>query len=31
MFMVTLPFFFISCILLVLLSLYPYLSLALIK
>jgi C4-dicarboxylate transporter, DctM subunit len=31
MFMVTLPFFFISCILLILLSLYPSLSLALIK
>jgi hypothetical protein len=31
MFMVTLPFFVISCVLLVLLSLYPSLSLVLIK
>ncbi|MGY4376000.1 hypothetical protein ACVWZR_008886 [Bradyrhizobium sp. i1.3.1] len=31
MFMVTLPFFVISCVLLVLLSLYPSLSLILIK
>lgn len=31
MFMVTLPFFIISCVLLVLLSIYPWLSLALLK
>ena len=31
MFMVTLPFFIISCVLLVLLSIYPWLSLALVK
>jgi len=31
MFIVTLPFFVISCVLLVLLSLYPSLSLVLIK
>ncbi len=31
MFLVTMPFFGVSCILLVLLSLYPFLSLALVK
>jgi TRAP-type C4-dicarboxylate transport system permease large subunit len=31
MFLVTLPFFIISCVLLVLLSIYPWLSLALVK
>ena len=31
MFMVTLPFFFVACVLLVFLSIYPFLSLALLK
>jgi hypothetical protein len=31
MFMVTMPFFIISCVTLVVLSLFPWLSLALIK